>query len=102
MTRRETKGSGRVASMGSMPGLLLSVINVTWAFTVSHDLEMFLIALSVSLLHSLRVKYLVARGEAFGASELPFIKGPCVPGTIQGVYQSQWSQGGPPSDSDSG
>ena len=69
--------------MGSMPGLLLSVINVTWAFTVSHDLEMFLIALPVSLLHSLRVKYLVARGEAFGASELPFIKGPCVPGTIQ-------------------
>ena len=78
--------------MGSMRGLLLSVINVTWAFTMSCDLEMFLIALPVSLLHSLRVKYLVAKGEALGESELPFIEGSCVPGTMQAVYPSQLSQ----------
>ena len=56
---------------------------------------MFLIALPVSLLHSLRVKYLVAKGEALGESELPFIEGSRVPGTMQAVYQSQLSQGRP-------
>lgn len=93
---------GSIQQKQQKPGLLLSAINVTWAFTVSRALEMFLIALPVSLLHSLWVKYLVAKGEALGESELPFIEGPCVPGTIQGVYQSQLSQGGPPSDADSG
>lgn len=80
--------------MRSEPGLLLSAINVTRAFTMSRDLEMFVIALPVCLLHSLRVKYLVAK-EALGESELPFIEGPCVPGAMQAVYQSQLSPGRP-------
>ena len=42
----------------------------------------------------LRVKYLVAK-EALGESELPFIEGPCVPGAMQAVYQSQLSPGRP-------